>query len=146
SASPDADVHAYRWHARRNAAGRGGSQNSLHRHNEQRIHAIVGSARPAAYIRARIQSDLPLSNLSLHHDVFLARPTHDGKPFAFEERYGAGVGPVRVVWDQGRVGLDQAAATLPDRLERAAQRGSGDAAPAMTVGRNEAGDAPPYAV
>src|SRR5438876_3057759 len=85
------------------------------------------------------------SNLTLHHDVLLARPTNDDEPLALEQRHGAGMSPVWVTRRQRRVRLHQSAATLADRLERAAKRGTCDTAPAPTDDGNEAGDAPAYA-
>ena len=85
------------------------------------------------------------SNLALHHDVLLARPTNDDEPLALEQRHGAGMSPVRVMRRQRRVRLHQPAAPRADRLERAAKRGTGDTAPAPTDDGNEAGDAPAYA-
>jgi hypothetical protein len=53
--------------------------------------------------------------------------------------------PVRVTRRQRRVRLNQPAATLADRVERAAKRGTCDTAPALTDDGNEAVDAPAYA-
>ncbi len=103
------------------------------------VKCCVSTATPDATLRCPNGS-----NLTLHYDVLLARPTNDDEPLALEQRHGARMSPVRVTRRQRRVRLHKPAATLADRLERAAKRGTCDTAPAPTNDGNEAGDAPAY--